>query len=62
VVLKPDTSENRSEILESSEIWCWSRMEKIFRTDHVKNEEGGNFEDSNRREYPTYNRTMEGKV
>ena len=25
--------------LESSEIWCWRRMEKISWTDHVRNEE-----------------------
>ena len=25
--------------LESSEMWCWRRMEKISRTDHVRNEE-----------------------
>jgi hypothetical protein len=25
--------------LESSEVWCWRRMEKISWTDHVKNEE-----------------------
>jgi hypothetical protein len=37
-------------------------MEKIIRTDHVKNEEVGNFKESKKREHPTYNRTMEGKV
>ena len=25
--------------LESFEMWCWRRMEKISRTDHVRNEE-----------------------
>ena len=25
--------------LESSEMWCWRRMEKISWTDHVRNEE-----------------------
>ena len=25
--------------LESSEMWCWRRMEKISWTDHAKNEE-----------------------
>ena len=25
--------------LESFEMWCWRRMEKIIRTDHVTNEE-----------------------
>jgi len=25
--------------LESSEMWCWRRMEKISYTDHVRNEE-----------------------
>jgi hypothetical protein len=25
--------------LGSFEMWCWRRMEKIFRTDHVRNEE-----------------------
>ena len=25
--------------LESSEMWCWRRMEKISCTDHVRNEE-----------------------
>jgi hypothetical protein len=25
--------------LESSEMWCWKRMEKISGTDHVRNEE-----------------------
>jgi hypothetical protein len=36
-------------------------MEKIIRTDHVKNEEVGNFKESQKREHPTCN-TMEGKV
>jgi hypothetical protein len=27
------------EHLESSEMWCWRRMEKISSTDHVRNEE-----------------------
>jgi hypothetical protein len=27
--------------LESFEMWCWRRMEKISWTDHVRNEEGG---------------------
>ena len=26
-------------ILESFEMWCWRRMEKIIWTDHVRNEE-----------------------
>ena len=25
--------------LESSEVWCWGKMERITLTDHVKNEE-----------------------
>jgi hypothetical protein len=25
--------------LESFEMWCWRRMEKIIRTDHVRNED-----------------------
>ena len=33
-----DTSESRSEILESAEMWCWRRME-ISWTDRVRNEE-----------------------
>jgi hypothetical protein len=34
-----DTSESRSEILESFEMWCRRRMEKISWTDRVRNEE-----------------------
>jgi hypothetical protein len=34
VVLKVD-----QKYLESFEIWCWRRMEKINQTNHVKNEE-----------------------
>jgi len=26
--------------LESSGMWCWSKMEKIIWTDHVRNESG----------------------
>jgi hypothetical protein len=33
--------------LESFEMWCWRRMEKISWTDHVRNEE---------EEYPTSNK------
>jgi hypothetical protein len=33
-----DASESRSENLESFEMWCWRRMEKISWTDHVRNE------------------------
>jgi hypothetical protein len=32
-------SASRSEHLESFELWCWRRMEKISWTDHVRNEE-----------------------
>jgi len=35
-------------------------MEKIIRTDHVKNEEAVNLKESKRREHPTHNRTVEG--
>jgi hypothetical protein len=34
-----DTSENRSEFLESFEVWYWRRMEKIRCADQVRNEE-----------------------
>ena len=33
-----DTSESRSD-LESFEMWCWRKMEKISWTDYVRNEE-----------------------
>ena len=29
----------RKKLLESFEMWCWRRMEKISWTDHVRNEE-----------------------
>jgi hypothetical protein len=32
-------SGSRSENLESFEMWCWRRMEKISWTDHVRNED-----------------------
>jgi len=37
-------------------------MEKIIRTDHVKNEEVGNFKESKKREHPRCNRKTESKV
>jgi len=37
-------------------------MEKIIGTDHVKNEEAVNFKEPKRREHPTHNITMEGRV
>jgi hypothetical protein len=37
--------------LESFEMWCWRRMEKISWTDHVRNEE-----------YPTLNTQTEGEL
>jgi hypothetical protein len=44
--------------LESLEVWCWRRMEKIIWPDRVRNErvlhnQGGE-------EYPTYNKIKEG--
>ena len=38
--------------LESFEMWCWRRMEKIIWTDHVRNEEA--------EENPTRNKKAEG--
>jgi hypothetical protein len=38
MVLNVDTSESRSEIPGSLEMWCWRRLE-INWTDHVRNEE-----------------------
>jgi hypothetical protein len=44
---------------EGFEMWCWRKMEKIFWTDHVRNEKylthslGGE-------EYPTYKKMKEG--
>jgi len=34
-----DDSGSRKKHMESFEMWCWRRMEKISRTDHVRNEE-----------------------
>jgi hypothetical protein len=34
-----DDSGSRSKDLESFEMWCWRRIEKISWTDHVRNEE-----------------------
>ena len=34
-----DNLEINQKYLESSEIWCWGRMEQISWTDHVRNEE-----------------------
>jgi hypothetical protein len=34
-----EASGSRSETLESFEMWCWRRMEKIVWTDRVRNEE-----------------------
>ena len=40
MVLKLGTLQAADEkYLESSEMWCWRRMEKISWTDHVRNEE-----------------------
>jgi len=41
--------------LESFEMWCWRRMDKISWTDHVRNEEVLWAE-----EYPTRNKKTEG--
>ena len=45
--------------LESFEMWCWGRMEKIGWTDHVKNEEVL-VESQWAEEYPTWNKKTEG--
>ena len=39
MVLKLGRSEQQIKHLESFEMWCWRRMEKISWTDHVRNEE-----------------------
>jgi len=38
VLLKLGLSEIRKKYLESFEMWCWRRMEKISRAEHVTNE------------------------
>jgi hypothetical protein len=44
--------------LESFEMWCWRRMEKISWTDHVRNEEV--LHRVKEEEYPTYNKKEKG--
>jgi len=46
-----DTAKVDQKCLESYEMWCWWRMEKVSWTDHVRKEwtEGGE-------EYPTHNK------
>jgi len=44
--------------LESSEMWCWRRMEKIGWSDHVRNEE--ELHRINKDRYPTNNKKKEG--
>ena len=39
MVLKLGRSRQHQKCLESFEMWCWRRMEKISWTDHVRNEE-----------------------
>jgi hypothetical protein len=43
--------------LESFEMWCWRRLEKISWTDRVRNEEVLH---SQGQEYPTYNKKKKG--
>jgi len=45
--------------LESFEMWCWRRMEKISWTDHVRNEEVL-LKSQRAEEYPTRNKKTEG--
>jgi hypothetical protein len=40
-----DTSESGQTYLESFEMWCWGRMEKISWTNHVRNEVLQNIKD-----------------
>ena len=42
--------------LESYEMWCWRRMEKISWTDHVRNVASSQLAE----EYPTRNKKTEG--
>jgi hypothetical protein len=49
--------ESRSEIPGSFEMRCWRRREKIFWTDHVRNEE---ILQRVEEEYPTNNKMKEG--
>jgi len=44
--------------LESFEMWCWRRTEKISRTNYVKNEEV--LQSQRGEEYPTNNKKREG--
>jgi hypothetical protein len=45
--------------LESFEMWCWRRMEKISWTDRVRNEEVLHRVKEGE-EYPTYNKKKKG--
>jgi len=45
--------------LESFEMWCWRRIEKIIWTDRVRNEEMLHYSQGGE-EYPTYSNKKEG--
>jgi len=59
LVQKFDTSEIGRKYLESFEIWCWRRMEKISLTDRVRNEEV--LQRVKEDEYITYNKRRKAK-
>ena len=58
MVLKLGHFGKKIKYLESFEIWCWRRMERIIWTDHVKNEEV--LQSHGGKGRPTYNKQKEG--
>jgi hypothetical protein len=46
--------------LESFEVWCWRKTEKIIWTDRVRNEEVLRKKSQWREEYPTNSKNKEG--